>query len=321
MGAGGTPEVKRSDRFDMLEPVASTGFPLTEVAVPDFERFRRISLVDGADLTRLDADAMTGVLRVFDRLKKERVRIDSDNGVIEILDSVGNVVVSVGRNGDIVVGGHGHDGDLVLKDTAGNDRIRLDAQVTNLEMLRADGTKFVELGRYGNLVLGGGGLDGDILLRKSNGTETIHLDGDAGDIILKNADCAEEFDVADGVVAEPGSVMALDQQGRLELASRAYDRCVAGVVSGAGSYRPGIVLDRQAAGDGRLPLALVGKVFCRVDATEEPIAVGDLLTSSNIPGVAMKAADPSRAFGAVLGKALAPLPVGRGLIPVLVALQ
>jgi hypothetical protein len=35
----------------------------------------------------------------------------------------------------------------------------------------------------------------------------------------------------------------------------------------------------------------------------------------------MKAADPARAFGAVIGKALAPLDGGRGLIPVLVALQ
>jgi hypothetical protein len=35
----------------------------------------------------------------------------------------------------------------------------------------------------------------------------------------------------------------------------------------------------------------------------------------------MKANDRDRAFGAVLGKALRPLANGRGLIPVLVALQ
>jgi hypothetical protein len=35
----------------------------------------------------------------------------------------------------------------------------------------------------------------------------------------------------------------------------------------------------------------------------------------------MKAADREHAFGAVIGKALAPLPSGRGLIPILVALQ
>ena len=36
---------------------------------------------------------------------------------------------------------------------------------------------------------------------------------------------------------------------------------------------------------------------------------------------AMKAADPARAFGAVIGKALRPMREGCGLIPILVSLQ
>jgi hypothetical protein len=35
----------------------------------------------------------------------------------------------------------------------------------------------------------------------------------------------------------------------------------------------------------------------------------------------MKVAEPTRAFGAVIGKALAPLACGRGLLPILVSLQ
>jgi hypothetical protein len=35
----------------------------------------------------------------------------------------------------------------------------------------------------------------------------------------------------------------------------------------------------------------------------------------------MKAADPARAFGAVLGKAMGALKEGRGLVPILVTLQ
>ena len=58
-----------------------------------------------------------------------------------------------------------------------------------------------------------------------------------------------------------------------------------------------------------------------MDADAAPIAVGDLLTTSATPGHAMKAVDHGRAFGALLGKALASLPSGKGLIPVLVALQ
>jgi hypothetical protein len=80
-------------------------------------------------------------------------------------------------------------------------------------------------------------------------------------------------------------------------------------------------LDKQAGVIGRMPVALVGKVYCRVDAQYGPIELGDLLTTSVTPGHAMKASDPFRAFGAVIGKALQPLADGQGLIPVLIALQ
>ncbi len=71
-----------------------------------------------------------------------------------------------------------------------------------------------------------------------------------------------------------------------------------------------------------LPLALAGRVYCYVDATENAVEVGDLLTTSNTPGYAMKAADQTQAFGAVIGKATEPLPQGeQGLILVLVNLQ
>jgi hypothetical protein len=66
---------------------------------------------------------------------------------------------------------------------------------------------------------------------------------------------------------------------------------------------------------------LLGKVYCKVDAQFAAISVGDLLTTSPTPGHAMKAADPSKAFGAVIGKAMGPLNEGQGLIPILIALQ
>ena len=65
----------------------------------------------------------------------------------------------------------------------------------------------------------------------------------------------------------------------------------------------------------------MGKVFCKVDAQFGAIAVGDLLTTSATPGHAMKTSDPLKAFGAVIGKALRPLADGKGLIPILIALQ
>ena len=151
----------------------------------------------------------------------------------------------------------------------------------------------------------------------------LHTDGShfvGGDIQMAGADYAEDFDVAEST-ATPGTVMVLDDAGRLRTSTREYDRRVAGVLSGAGGFTPGIVLDRQGETAGRRPLALMGKVWCRVDASHGAIAVGDFLTTSATPGHAMKAADPQRAYGAVIGKALKPLASGRGLVPILITLQ
>lgn len=142
-----------------------------------------------------------------------------------------------------------------------------------------------------------------------------------GDIRLTNGDCAEEFSVDDGQPVEPGTVMVLCEQGTVRPSSGAYDKRVAGVISGAGQYRPAIVLDKQPDQAARHPIALVGKVYCKVNANGHPIEIGDLLTTSDQPGHAMKAADPALAFGAVIGKALRPLASGCGMIPILVALQ
>jgi hypothetical protein len=142
-----------------------------------------------------------------------------------------------------------------------------------------------------------------------------------GDIRLTTSDCAEDFDIANADLVEPGTVMVLSDDGALRPSQSAYDKRVAGVVSGAGDYKPGIVLDKQGSQPNRKPVALLGKVYCKVDATFAPVEIGDLLTSSGIPGHAMKVTDPMKAFGAVIGKALGRLSDGRGVIPILVALQ
>jgi hypothetical protein len=147
-----------------------------------------------------------------------------------------------------------------------------------------------------------------------------------GDLRLLNADCAEDFDIAGPVELEPGTVMVLNHLGALAESTRAYDRRVAGVISGAGDYKPGITLDKQSLDKqkpdgGRQPVALLGKVYCKVDAQFGAVQVGDLLTTSPTPGHAMRTDDPMNAFGAVIGKALRPLADGQGLIPILIALQ
>jgi hypothetical protein len=142
-----------------------------------------------------------------------------------------------------------------------------------------------------------------------------------GDIFVPGADCAEHFDLANEQQADPGTVVVIDRDGTLRQSESAYDRKVAGVISGAGRYKPGLVLDKQESGGNRQPVALVGKVYCKVDAGYAPVAVGDLLTTSPTPGHAMKADDPLKAFGAVIGKALDDLVSGTGLVRILVCLQ
>lgn len=139
-----------------------------------------------------------------------------------------------------------------------------------------------------------------------------------GDIVLTGADLAEEFRVVDED-AEPGAVMVLAGGDALEVSRDAYDTRVAGVLSGAGGYRPALILDRTEPG--RHALAMTGKVWVRVTAESTAIRIGDLLTTADRRGHAMRASDPARSHGAVIGKALDPLDSGTGLIRALVTLH
>jgi cytoskeletal protein CcmA (bactofilin family) len=175
-------------------------------------------------------------------------------------------------------------------------------------------------------------MTGDVTVNGNINGKAAMFDGDVtvngdisvtGDVILTNsgADCAEEFELKAREISEPGTVMVIDGGGTLRRSDRSYDRAVAGVVSGAGAYRPAIVLDKHLSSETRTTISLVGKAYCKVDASVCSIAVGDLLTTSDTPGHAMKVTDRSRGFGAVIGKALAPLESGLGLLPILIALQ
>lgn len=170
-----------------------------------------------------------------------------------------------------------------------------------------------------------GWFDGDVSisgnLTQESGTANFSNVTVSGDVVMVNADVAEDFDVLGSDKMDPGTVMVLDSGCALSESQQEYDSRVAGVISGAGEYRPGIVLDKQQTQRNRQPIALMGKVFCKVDAQFGAIGVGDLLTTSGTPGHAMKVTDTFRAFGAVIGKALRPMREGQGLIPILIALK
>ena len=75
----------------------------------------------------------------------------------------------------------------------------------------------------------------------------------ASDFFLEGGDCAEDFDSLGTVEQnEPGTVMVIDQCGALQQSQKASDKRVAGVVSGAGDLKPGIVLDKRQSQEGRI---------------------------------------------------------------------
>ncbi len=217
----------------------------------------------------------------------------------------------------------------------GNSTIIIDGQNYSIDVgdIKLDGQRgsaymgdSIKLdGRKCSVVMKDSKLKDSIILDGEKGSVTlkdsITLDGEEGDIFFNNADCAEDFDISEPTEAEPGTVMVISDEGKLERSSKTYAKSVAGVISGAGDHKPGFVLDKKRSDDRRRSISLMGKVYCKVEADSSPIEVGDLLTTSSTPGHAMKAIDPLKAFGAVIGKSLCPLRSGKGLIPILIALQ
>ncbi len=144
--------------------------------------------------------------------------------------------------------------------------------------------------------------------------------------ITAGSDLSERFAVraAGSVRPDPGTLVCVDaaNPGALVVSSRAYDRRVAGIVSGAGGIATGMLMgQRGSPADGEVPVALSGRVYCLCDASFGSIEPGDLLTTSGTPGHAMKAIDRDRSHGTVIGKAMTVLETGRGLVLVLVNLQ
>jgi hypothetical protein len=216
--------------------------------------------------------------------------------------------------------------------------------------LHADGGTDASLGGGGFFIMGataGGNMvmdTNEIMARNAGGAATLYLNHEGGDVqigqgsggttrlitpilqITGGSDLSEGFEIAhDDITPQPGMVVVIDpaNPGRLMPATSAYDKKVAGIISGAGGVNTGLVMGQSdSIADGRHPVALTGRVYCFVDAGEHAIEPGDLLTTSDTPGHAMKATDWSRAHGAVIGKAMTSLAQGeKGLVLVLVNLQ
>jgi hypothetical protein len=140
--------------------------------------------------------------------------------------------------------------------------------------------------------------------------------------ITGGSDLAEQFNISEDK-ADPGTLLIIDaaNPGHLTISLRAYDTRVAGIVSGAGDIKPGLTLHQAGIMEGNTEVAIAGRVYVKATAVNGAIKPGDLLTTSDVAGYAMKATDRDQAYGAVIGKAMTGLDKGEGLVLVLVNLQ
>lgn len=309
----------------------------------------------GIVLQAEESDGRGGRLALYNSTGSFRAEIDADDG-----DDGGAMTLYAadGSTGLILDGESGGAGLITVYNTNNSSRVVLDGQSTGaggeISVRDASGTETIEILGAEDVNTGG-----QILMRNAAGTSTIQLDSDAsgngsgyirlyksdgsvgitleGDNagdgrittqelqITGGSDLSEQFDINSvSSDIQPGMVVSIDAQrpGELVMSTRAYDRTVAGVVSGAGGVKPGMLMgQRGTKADGKHPVALTGRVYCLVDASSGAIRPGDLLTTSNTPGHAMKVMNHSKAQGAIIGKAMTALDQGKGLVLVLVSLQ
>jgi hypothetical protein len=171
--------------------------------------------------------------------------------------------------------------------------------------------------------------------------EALYVEGHVTITGGKSAYVTDVFVNRSGQILRTGDVVKLTGNGTVRfygidnripvpevaLADSESDPLVIGVVDREAAPLPGEPDPRSEPGDptsipdgGELHLVTLGAfAHCKVDATEAPIEVGDLLTSSANPGHAKKAIEPK--VGSVIGKALESLREGTGYISVFVNIQ
>jgi len=140
-------------------------------------------------------------------------------------------------------------------------------------------------------------------------------------------DLAEVTPVRKEENLELGDVVCIDKEAKVRMrrSQKSYDSLVAGIVSDLETAAMIIGGDTTSEENTTIkdkkPIALVGRVLCKVNTENGPIEIGDLLVTSNKPGYAMKADINKLKPGMVLGKAMESLKNGEGKIVVWITLQ
>ncbi len=130
----------------------------------------------------------------------------------------------------------------------------------------------------------------------------------------------EFFEVDEAEYISPGDILITSEQGKslLSKSRKSYSTSVIGVVSG----NPCISINNSGKEEKVYPVALAGKVLCKVDARNNPVNPGDLIVASDVAGCGMAGhIDSFDKIGSVIGKALERLEDGVALISVFITHQ
>ena len=186
---------------------------------------------------------------------------------------------------------------------------------------------------YSLIADGSGKLTGDFdsNINLMGDGKALLVKGDAefqGKLIIKNgneasdfpAGLVEFFEVDEAEYISPGDILVVSELGGslLTRSRKSYSTSVIGVVSG----NPYISVNISGKEEKIYPVALSGKVLCKVDARNKPVNPGDLIVASDVAGCGMAGRiDSFDKIGSVIGKALDRLEDGVDLIPVFITHQ
>jgi hypothetical protein len=316
-----------------------TTSPMDKLHIEDGSlRLGSIGTNEGGQLTLMDADDQGGwEIDNFGGSGGEILRMGfRDRGYNNLLTPG----ITIANTGNVGIGTYVPQAQLHLADiySAGGRNLLIgdDTYLSDIDAANTLGIYGQQNPTIASITLGSGGgtitgYNGNICIGTTNPSRRLTV---RGNILLESVntgapivelgeglDYAEGFDVSDQKNVGPGSVLVIDPSnpGKLFLSNKPYDNKVAGIVSGAKDLGSGV---RLGVYQFDCNVALAGRVYCNVDATEAGVEPGDLLTTSAAPGYAMKVTDYARAQGAILGKAMQRLEKGqKGQILVLVTLQ
>ena len=313
----------------------------------------KVKSADGLDRIVLNSQLNTttntgGFIGLFNQNDIRTLFMNSNDGAksgrIQLTDSLGTIITNLDHDFFTLASTIEMDaravndgGELLIKSNSGDERIGLLSQ-SNITTNTGGLIRLFNENNNRTLLLNSSDQQkgARIILTDSSGVVKMTMDSDhngTGDSrvitdeleIEGGSDLAELFDITDRRdMIQPGYVVSIDpdEPGKLMLSNKAYDKKVAGVLSGANGVKPGILMGQDntiATGDDLVTLS--GRTYVVVNDEGGKINVGDLITTSSIPGQAMRAKKNKKAQGAVIGKAMTPMSGKKGFVLVLVNLQ